>query len=86
MAVVLRRVWVALLCLAPLAWAEASCPELVGRWSLGPARAVDAAGGLVVLGRGSELVVVDVSQPAAASVVGRVELDVARDLRKAGLK
>lgn len=54
--------------------ADADCPELVGRWSVGPVRAVAVDGTTVVLGRGSELVVADAAVADAPVEVGRIQL------------
>ena len=50
------------------------CPELVGRWPFGPARAVAVSGDYAYLGSGAALLVVDVSDPAGLQVVGEIFL------------
>ncbi len=65
--------------------AGAGCPELVGRWSVGPVRAVAVDGTTVVFGRGSELVVADASVADAPVEVGRIQLPgIPRDLAREG--
>jgi len=65
--------------------AVAGCPELVGRWSVGPVRAVAVDGTTVVLGRGSELVVADATVADAPVEVGSIQLPgIPRDLATDG--
>ena len=61
------------------------CPELAGRWPYGPAYTVAVSGTTAYLGSGAVLLVLDVSSPAAPTVLADVYLqDVARGVAVAG--
>jgi hypothetical protein len=53
---------------------SASCPELVGRWPHGQAAAVAVSGDVAYVGSGAALLVVDISNPAAPTVLGDLDL------------
>lgn len=64
-----------LVALATGATLNAACPDLVGRWSSGPVRAVDVDATTLVFGRGSELVIADITAPAATVEIARLQLE-----------
>ena len=73
------------LSLTSLGASDASCPELVGRWTTGPVRAVAADGATLLFGRGSELVIADAAVAAATAEISRVPLPgLPHDLAVAG--
>ena len=55
-------------------WAVAGCPDLLGRWGYGPTQAVAFSGSTVFAGRGSVLMIIDWSVPAAPVVLGELLL------------
>jgi hypothetical protein len=70
-----RSFWCGLLlvAMANLALGQ-ECPRLLGRWGYGPAYAVAVSGSYAYVGAGSLLLVVNVANPAAPAVAGRVLL------------
>ncbi len=54
--------------------AAQDCPQLLGRWPYGTARAVAVSGSLAFVGSGTTLLVLDVSAPSSPQLLGSVTL------------
>jgi hypothetical protein len=65
--------------------AAQGCPELLGRWPYGTARAVAVSGSLAFVGSGTTVLVLDVSAPSAPQLLGSVTLpDLVEGIAAAG--
>jgi hypothetical protein len=64
----------AIMLMTVLPVAAQDCPQLLGRWPFGTARAVAVSGSLALVGSGTTMLVLDVSTPSSPQLLGSVTL------------